>query len=742
MLVGWLEQPEAYRWVRLERMDSSLDDIQAERADGSRRLLQVKFATDPTAEWNWNHLTEQAPGRRDPKPSLLQKWKNSLDDAVSSGVVVSEAAFLTNRAAGAAIRANLSESGIVDFGGLPVPLRAKISEQLGGENAAAGFFESFHFFFGERSLEILETTLRRRFHLLGGSREGWESLLRQIRRWINRKDEPPPDGNITLADLRAAAQWHLPPQVPQRFLVPEDYVAPGAWSEGSVEPRLDRGGDGLVVVTGSPGVGKSTYLSWLVDRLREDKGVPVVRHHYFLSTTDPTPYRTDWETAAEAIIGQLRLLYENLVRTVDRLNPLPGALREYLVAAGREREGLTPLVVIVDGLDHVWRDTGSEEGLRHLFELLLPAPDGVVVVVGTQDIDIARIPRKLRDLCPRDRWLEVPVFDGGGVHEWLRHHDQELGLPEHREHAGRVLGELAGAFEEASGGHPLVLHYTLGAARQRSTSIYPDTVRELPRFDPASSVAAYYQRLWESIDPEGLHLLHLLAGFPWAWPREGLVECLAAQADPVRLERAERAIRHVLGTTRAGVTAFHESLLAFVRGLPGHQESARSLRPQVVDWLARRAPEYWRWRHEWEERARGGETEPLVSAATLDWCVDSLAGGPWPKGDRGGGGRERLGRAKGRTLRGCDGTPPHRRVPRRGAALRRRPLEAAVACAERSQPARPRDRPQTVRRAQVSGLKRGDRGRGGGVVRGRVSGPGPGAASRGRRAMERRRPAL
>lgn len=552
--------------------------------------------------------------------------ENSLDNVVASGVAVSEAALLTNRAASAAIRHHLSDSGLVDFDGLPASLQATISAQLGGTAAASEFFASFHFFFRERSFEALDAALQERFRRLGGSTEGWTSLMGKIRRWINRKNEPTVDGTVTLVDVRAAALWHFPPQIPQGFLVPDDYVAPKVWSEEAVEPRLHAGSDSLVVVTGSPGAGKSTYLSWLVEHLHTTN-VPVIRHHYFLSITDATPHRTDWETVADSIIGQLLLSCEELVRSVDRQNPLPETLREFLVAAGRERASMDPLVVIVDGLDHVWRDTGSAEGLRQLFDLLLPVPDCVVVLVGTQNIDIARLPLKLRDLCPRDRWLRVPVLDGERVHEWLQHHKFELGLPEDENHSARILGELTDAFRYVSGGHPLILHYTLSAARQHAPPIRPDQVRELPSFDPDSNVATYYWALWASISSEGHHLLHLLAGFPWAWPRDGLVQCLAPQSDLVRLEQAERAILHVLGTSRVGVTAFHESLLAFVRALPDHEDAARSLRPQVIDWLTYRAPDYWRWRHEWEERARNGNTDPLISSATLDWCIESLVAG-------------------------------------------------------------------------------------------------------------------
>ena len=251
VLVEWLEQPDTYRWVRLDTMDGSLDDIQAERADGTRRLLQVKFGTDATVEWKWDDLTKQESGKIGPKPSLLQKWKTSLDDVLSKGVMVSEAALLTNRSATAAIQAHLSDSSLVDFGGLSASLQANISAQLGGPAAASEFFSTFHFFFKERSFEALDASLQERFRLLGGTKDGWSSLMGKIRRWINRQDEPTLDGTITLADVRAAALWHLPPQIPQGFLVPNDYVAPKIWSNTVVKSRLRTGGDPVVVVTGA-----------------------------------------------------------------------------------------------------------------------------------------------------------------------------------------------------------------------------------------------------------------------------------------------------------------------------------------------------------------------------------------------------------------------------------------------------------------------------------------------------------
>jgi hypothetical protein len=74
-----------YRWVHLETSEGSLDDIQIEHADGKRELVQVKFATDADDEWNWDHLTATKEGARGPRPSLLQKWKASLDKVLADG---------------------------------------------------------------------------------------------------------------------------------------------------------------------------------------------------------------------------------------------------------------------------------------------------------------------------------------------------------------------------------------------------------------------------------------------------------------------------------------------------------------------------------------------------------------------------------------------------------------------------------------------------------------------------------
>ena len=628
ILIEWLEDPARYRWVRLEAMDGSLDDIQAEQADGTLKLLQVKFGVNYADNWTWNDFTQQDPGKRVAlKPSLLQKWSKSLRDAqIRANVSIS--ALVTNRSAEDGITKALDNDGHVKLSMLDDAVRQVVIAQLGSEAAAGSFFDAFQFKFLDPSPDALTQGLLTRFLRLGGTIEGWYGLLDAVRRWINFQDQPRGTGRIVVHDIQAAALWHRPSLIPQSFLIPEEFVPPKHWSEQVVEPAILQGTSSrVVVVTGSPGIGKSTYLSWLVDRLRS-KDVPVIRHHFFLSLTDATLRRTSWEAAADALIGQLQREYPELVATVGGENPKPESLRDFLEAAGQARQGATPLVVVIDGLDHVWRDTGSSDNLTRLFDFLLPGVSGAVLVLGSQTIDASRLPAKLRSHAPQNNWMEVPALDATRVRRWLRlRRSEEMDPADDAGRLAQVEDELVDTLCATSAGHPLVLHYAYVAARQRATPVVAANVRSAPAFEPTSGMAAYYQGLWDELTPLGHALLHLLAGFPWAWPDDGLVQCLTPESDSARLAEAEIAVRHLLGRSSAGLTAFHESLLAFVRHRPDHERDVTTRRASVERWLGTEAPAYLKWRHAWTERAKGGDAQPLIEGPTLEWCVEALGAG-------------------------------------------------------------------------------------------------------------------
>jgi hypothetical protein len=75
---------------------------------------------------------------------------------------------------------------------------------------------------------------------------------------------------------------------------------------------------------------------------------------------------------------------------------------------------------------------------------------------------------------------------------------------------------------------------------------------------------------------------------------------------------------------------FHGSIFAFVRERSDHKGAYTALLPKVVFWLENGAPAFWRWGWLWLSKARLGSFDELMTGATRDWVVDSLATG-WPE---------------------------------------------------------------------------------------------------------------
>jgi len=75
--------------------------------------------------------------------------------------------------------------------------------------------------------------------------------------------------------------------------------------------------------------------------------------------------------------------------------------------------------LIVDGLDHVWREQQSITQMEHLFNYLLPCPENVCLLVGTQRVPSNQLPLRLSQKAKPDDWIEVPPMDRAAVEAWV-----------------------------------------------------------------------------------------------------------------------------------------------------------------------------------------------------------------------------------------------------------------------------------------------------------------------------------
>src|SRR5215475_4691111 len=379
ILVELLEHPDRYQWVQFEADGfGALDDIIALRADGKYVIRQIKFTVNADNEqyevsWDW---FLRPSGQQGHGTSLLKKWADSLAPHLPAGSVY-EAALYTNRKAAAEITAAMRGEHIAFDAITDTAIRSRIITQIGSEDAARAFFSEFRFKVDRPESETLEEGLKSRFLALHGDTEGWLNLMSEIRIWAKYKDRPAPSGAITIQILRYAARWHRLHELPQGFELPADYVVPAEDFHTAFLDAVRNRCRPCLVLWGSPGTGKSTYLSYLVDALKNGN-VPVIRHHYFLSLTDRSGDRFSHQVVAESLMQQTQARYPEALGIMESHSPQPEQCSEWLALCGQYYAGQNvPFVVIIDGLDEVWRARRSIEELTLLFERLLPPPENV-----------------------------------------------------------------------------------------------------------------------------------------------------------------------------------------------------------------------------------------------------------------------------------------------------------------------------------------------------------------------------
>jgi hypothetical protein len=249
------------------------------------------------------------------------------------------------------------------------------------------------------------------------------------------------------------------------------------------------------------------------------------------------------------------------------------------------------------------------------------------VLIGTQPLTDAQLPSLLRREAPPEKWHEIPFLDRSAVEEWIGHHSDEIGLPEEEHARSRALSELVSAFFASSQGHPLHLRYTLKTLQELDIAVTPSAIEGLPSC-PHHDITSYYEQLWHRLDEPCRQILHLLAACQFAWPWNGIIECL----DPSGYRVAEtnfalRQTNHLLVRTPLGLRPFHNSLLVFVGNLPDHVVYSSESKRKALVWLQSKAPSYWRWAQEWLLEADLEDYGPLTSGPNREWVTDALSMG-------------------------------------------------------------------------------------------------------------------
>ena len=617
ILIDFYRQPSLYKWVQVDAEDQSfrsIEDIVACRSDGLYELTQVKFTPDPEIAANslsWGWLTHKSQSGT----SLLQKWADTTLYHVNNGSLF-RAALRTDRIPDESFCACLNGHR-VQYALLSENDRTVVETQLGSTEIAKVFFDNFEFHHSQPRLNDLEDELWSRVSS-DTDRGGWHTFRFHVQRWSTLKRSPEPDGRIRHFHLRDAFSVERSRPLPQDFLVPQNYVIPDYDFHNSFIEEISRT-NGVTVLWGSPGKGKSTYLSHCVQTLHSTK-IVCIRHHYFLSLSDRSEGRFHYHAIRQSLEHQLRDAIPDLIAGQVSL----GELLER--AACRLKSEDKQLLVIVDGLDHVWRDHKDREDMEALFEALLPVPDNMHLVVGTQKIANEFLPARLLSDLPLEDWTELPLMSCDAVHQWLLFHcnsdRMKLNVPGHS-NCKSVLRSVARAFHTISHGLPLHLIYSFENMMLSGKPVGADDISGLPEC-PDGDIRRYYTSLWQRLKPKSKAILHVLAGLQFGPPPFAMHDCFGHGHDTLE---AFAELGHLLSRWELQVSPFHGSLFAFLRDQDGHTQSFNVHAPEVIAWLESRAPDYWRWAWLWITRAQLGDPHDLLHGPNREWAIQSLATG-------------------------------------------------------------------------------------------------------------------
>src|SRR5450830_473233 len=303
LLCDWLDNPSLFEWIKFEAEDEAakgLDDIIGLSQDKSFVMFQVKFTVnsdDPKNSLSWKWLLDHKPKSR----SNLQKWAEAYSAFTPESV--SEAALITNRKPDREFDSHIDKvSRKVNFDKLPQQILEQILEQIEIEKAKL-FFTNFEFRHSYQGITSLERTIKDRLIPRHTNLHGWLTLFREAIDWGVRKKFPQPYGRISLDILRSTIDQRRPEPLEQSFRIPIGYHPPNEEFAKQFIHNILESKSNSVVLWGSPGQGKSTFISYTCEALTK-QGIPHIRHHYFLDLQDQSD-RFTLSSVANSLMAQM-----------------------------------------------------------------------------------------------------------------------------------------------------------------------------------------------------------------------------------------------------------------------------------------------------------------------------------------------------------------------------------------------------------------------------------------------------
>lgn len=627
-LIGeWLLNPDKYKWIKVEANPTEtqffLDDILLLDADDKYYLYQTKFKVDEQYQWNWDDFLKNRKGKNGSNlPSLLNKWASSFAGLGNKNI--KKSALVTNGWFSEEIQKYLSNQKIdikklkkEDFN-----LYKQIENGIGNEKSVKEFFNKFIFIFENKNIDDIEKEIIKEifFNSLGATKHGVTNLLSEIRREARKQHT----NELTIERLKKWCEFDTPRPLNENFEVPSDFQFFNEATHKDIFQELQNANGGIKVIYGNPGTGKSVYLSKLSNILKEQE-IVTIKHHYHINPSETNSFeRLNSNRVIEAIKAQFKSSdYKKYIGDLANKNSLNIPLREFIssVAQNLLKDGKS-LVIIIDGLDHVIRESDVKELKGFLEEIFYPQK-GLWIVFGMQpqvknELSLQSIFNK----CPEKHWIEIKGLNKKAVFQIIKENILNLNLPEDENNFNDLLNKLY----EINKGNPLHLRYILAQLKNRLINMLVIEYECRNIIPYGSNIEEYYISLWRTLEDKTKSFLLTIISVSFQFTYEQFIECISSfNKSATSISQNFKKVEHLIVTDpRRKLRIYHNSFKAFLLDQLEWKQQEKIIKKNVKKWLENSKYENLKWAELKKLEYELGNDEPILEI-NRKWLIESIA---------------------------------------------------------------------------------------------------------------------
>jgi len=626
-LIGeWLLNPDEYKWIQIEANPTEtqffLDDIILLDANDKYYLYQAKFKADEQYQWDWDDFLKNRKGKNDSNlPSLLNKWATSFTHLENENI--KEAALVTNGWFSEEIQKYLSNQKIdikklkeEDFN-----LYKKIENEIGNKKTVKDFFNKFRFIFENKNIDDIEKIIEEIFfNSLNATIHGVNSLLLEIKREARKQYT----NKLTIGQVRKWCEFDNPRPLNENYEVPLDFQFFDEATHNDIFQDLQNANGGIKVIYGKPGTGKSVYLSELSNILKEQK-IVTIKHHYHINPSATNSFeRLNSNRVIEAIKAQFKSPnYKKYLGDLANKNSCEIPLREFIssVAQNLLKDGKS-FVIIIDGLDHVIRESDDKELKNFLKEIFYPQK-GLWIVFGMQPQVRNELPlQSIFNKCPEKHWIEIKGLNKKAVFRIIKENILNLNLPQD----GRNFNDLKNKLYGINKGNPLHLRYILAQLKNRLKNILV-TEYECKNIIPyADNIKEYYTSLWETLDENTKSFLLTFISVSFQFTYNQFIECISSFNKSITtISQGFKKVEHLIVTDpRSKLRIYHSSFKVFLLDQPEWKQQEKIIKKSVKSWLENSKCENLKWAELRKLEYELGNDKPILEI-DREWLIESIA---------------------------------------------------------------------------------------------------------------------